>query len=218
MALPVALFAMVSSMALAGAAVVATTDVPTARRDRLVDEALRLLSAGGLGAVSHRSVESAAGVPHGSVTYWFGSRDGLVTAMIDRLVSDCEAQVVDIARDAAEGFAAAGGPDVEALAAAIGGWIERNADMHVARMELELAAVRDHRLRDRMRDAAQVFWRLCEPLAGAAGSSDPERDGRAMAAMIDGLLIDRLAHPPQGDDVLVAALGQLLRSWQPGTR
>lgn len=82
-------------------------------------------------------------------------------------------------------------------------------------MELELAAVRDPRLRARMRDAAQVFWRLCEPLARAAGSSDPERDGRAMAAMVDGLLIDRLAHPPQGDQVLAAAVRQLLRSWLP---
>ena len=39
---------------------------------------------------------------------------------------------------------------------------------------------------------------------------DPETDGRAMAAMVDGLLLDRLAHPPQSHDMLVAAIRQLL--------
>jgi DNA-binding transcriptional regulator YbjK len=34
-----------------------------------------LVSSDGLGAVTHRSVEKAGGAPHGSVTYWFGSRD-----------------------------------------------------------------------------------------------------------------------------------------------
>lgn len=194
---------------------VATTNVSSDRRDRLLEEALRLVGGGGLGAVTHRAVESAAGVPHGSVTYWFGSRDGLVAAMVDRLVADCEAQVAVIARDVTAAFAAGGAPDVDAAATAIADWIDGGADMHIARMELELAAARDPRLRARMRDAAQVFWRLCEPLARAAGSTDPERDGRAMAAMVDGLLIDRLAHPPQGDGVLASAARQLLASWTP---
>lgn len=194
----------------------AATGVSSERRDRLLDEGLRLLGGGGLGAITHRSVEAAAGVPHGSVTYWFGSREGLVAAMVDRLVAHSEAQVTVIARDVAASLSAGRAPDAEAVATALAAWIERSADWHVARMELELAAVRDPRLRVRMREAAQVFWRLCEPLARAAGSQDPKRDGRAMAAMVDGLLLDRLAHPPQGDQVLAAAVRQLLRSWLPG--
>jgi DNA-binding transcriptional regulator YbjK len=185
------------------------------RRARLVQEALGLVAGGGLAAVTHRAVETAAGVPHGSVTYWFGSRDGLVAAMVDQLVAESEREVAAIALDVAARMSAGGAPDATTVAAAVAAWIERGADMHVARMELELAAVRDPRLRARMRDAAQVFWRLCEPLVRAAGSSDPERDARAMAAMVDGLLLDRLAHPPQGDDVLATAVRQLLRSWRP---
>lgn len=193
----------------------ATSESSGDRRIRLVDEALRLVAEGGLAAVTHRSVEAAAGVPHGTVTYWFGNRDGLVAAMVDRCVAVNEAQVSGIAAGIAASLSEDRALDVDAIAQAVAEWIEDSADMHVARFELELAAVREPRLRERMREAAEVFWRTCAPLARAAGSDDPERDGRAMASMVDGLLIDRLAHPPQGDEVLVTAIRQLLRSWLP---
>jgi AcrR family transcriptional regulator len=155
-------------------------------------------------------VQAAAGAPHGSVTYWFGNREGLLRAMVDRLVEMCEARVAPIAEQMAAMYAAGGQPDVDAVAAGVAAWIDQDRELHLARLELEVAAIRDRALRDRMRDAAQVFWRMCEPLAAATGSDDPERDGRAMAAMVDGLLLDRLAHPPQSRELLVAAIRQLL--------
>jgi AcrR family transcriptional regulator len=148
-------------------------------------------------------VENAAGVPHGSVTYYFGSRDGLVYALVDRMVAECEVQVAAIAEQLAEGF------DLDTVARNLGAWMDHNRELHLARLELELAAARDPRLRERTTDAARVFWRMCEPLAAAAGSENPERDGRAMAAMVDGLLLDRLAHPGQTHDLLVEAVGRL---------
>ena len=72
------------------------------RRLRLLQEALRLVSEGGLGAVSHRSVEQAAGAPHGSVTYWFGSREGLIAALVDWLCAESERQGRAIDRDAGD--------------------------------------------------------------------------------------------------------------------
>lgn len=186
------------------------------RRDLLLDEALRLVAEGGLQAVTHRSVERAAGVPHGSVTYYFGSRDELVAAMVDRMVATCESRVGVIARDVALALAPAERVlDLDAVAAALAEWMQADRELHLARLELELAAARDPRLRERMSDAARVFWRLCEPLALALGSAEPERDGRVMASMVDGLLIDGLAHDPADPQVLVAAARQLLRSWAP---
>jgi AcrR family transcriptional regulator len=169
----------------------------------LLDEARRLIAEGGLGAVTHRSVEQAAGVPHGSVTYYFGSRDGLIAALVERMVTESEQQVAAIAaRQAA-------GSGLDSIARTIATWMDANRELHLARLELELAAARDPRLRERMTDAARVFWRMCEPLAAAAGSDDPQRDGRAMTAMIDGLLLDRLAHPGQTHALLVEAVGRL---------
>ena len=169
----------------------------------LLDEARRLIAEGGLGAVTHRSVEQAARVPHGSVTYYFGSRDGLVAALVERMIAQSEAQVAAIAeRQAASS-------DVDSVARNIATWMDDNRELHLARLELELAAARDERIRERMTDAARIVWRMCEPLAAAAGSTDPERDGRAMAAMVDGLLLDRLAHPGQTHELLVEAVGRL---------
>lgn len=182
----------------------------TGRRERLLDEAIGLVAGGGLAAVTHRSVENAAGAPHGSVTYWFASRDGLIAAIVERLVAECEGQVAAIAEPIAMAFAAGSSPDIQAVAHGLEAWVDDNREIHLARLELELAAVRDPRLAERMRDAASVFWRMCEPLALALGSDDPERDGRAMAAMVDGLLLDRLSHPPQSHDLLVNAVRKLL--------
>lgn len=185
------------------------------RGSELLDQALRLVAEGGLSAITHRSVEAAADAPHGSVTYWFGSRDGLVAAMVERLVGASKEQAGAIA-DRIEAARAAGAePDLDAVAEAVASWIDGLRDLHLARLELELAAARDPRLRERMSEAAAVFWRMCEPLAVAAGSDDPARDGRAIAAMVDGLLLDRLAHEPASEAVLVAALRQVLRTGEP---
>ena len=189
---------------------VAATDAPPGTRLRLVDEALRIAAEGGLGAVTHRSVQTAAGTPHGSVTYWFGSREGLLHAMVDRLVEQCERRVAPIAAAIQGAYEAGQVPDVAAVAAGVAAWIDDDRDLHLARLELELAAARDPALQPRMHDAARVFWRMCEPLALATGSDDAARDGRAMAAMVDGLLMDRLAHPEQPQDVLVAAIRRVL--------
>ena len=169
----------------------------------LLDEARRLIAEGGLAAVTHRSVERAARVPHGSVTYYFGSRDGLVAALVERMVAQSEEQVAAIAERQAAGS------DIDSVARNLATWMDENRELHLARLELELAAARDERIRERMTDAARIFWRMCEPLAAAAGSDDPERDGRGMAAMVDGLLLDRLAHPGQTHELLVEAVARI---------
>lgn len=187
----------------------APTSAQTDRRALLLQRAIELVAAGGLGAVTHRSVEKAAGAPHGSVTYWFGSRDGLVAAMVDRLATECEAQAGQIATDVAAAFET-GGPDPRVVAKAVAAWIDDGREMHLARLELELAAIRDPRLREKMTAAASIFWRLCEPLAAATGAADPQREGRALASMVDGLLLDRLAHAPQSEALLENAIERLL--------
>jgi AcrR family transcriptional regulator len=197
----------------------ATIGAPPGRGARLVDAALEIAAEHGLAAVTHRSVQTAAGMPHGSVTYWFGNREGLLAAMVDRLVEQCKAEVDPIAEGITAAFEAGEELDLDAVAAAVAAWIDEGREMHLARLELELAAARDPILRERMRAAASIFWRLCEPLARAAGSDNPERDGRAMAAMVDGLLLDRLSHPPQPRGLLVAAVRRLLTThgWTAGT-
>lgn len=193
------------------------------RRIRLLQEALRLVSEAGLGAVTHRSVERAAGAPHGSVTYWFGSREGLISALVDWLCEESERQVAAIAAPVQQQIAAGQTPDVDAVAAALAAWMDGAATHHLARMELELQGAREPAHAVRMTQAAQIFWDMCATIVAGMGSGDPARDGRAMAVMLDGLLLDRLTHPPQDQDVVVAAVGWLLSGLpgggvQPGPR
>ena len=180
------------------------------RRIRLLEEALRLVSEGGLGAVSHRSVEQAAGAPHGSVTYWFGSREGLVSALVEWLCSESERQVRAIAAPVQEQLAAGDSLDIDWVAAALTAWMDAGAQLHLARMELELQGARDPAHAARMTQCAEVFWEMCATIARGLGSDDPARDGRAMAIMLDGVLLDRLAHPPQDAEVVTAAVRWLL--------
>src|ERR1700733_13222779 len=107
------------------------------RRTRLLQEASALVSSAGLGAVSHRSVEQAAGAPHGSVTYWFGSREGLIAALVDWLCAGSERQVRAIAAPVQEQVAAGETLDIDAIATALIAWMDGGARLHLARMELE---------------------------------------------------------------------------------
>jgi AcrR family transcriptional regulator len=180
------------------------------RRTRLLEEALRLVTESGLGAVTHRNVEQAAGAPHGSVTYWFGSREGLISALVDWMCEESERQVRAIATPVQQQLAAGQTLDVEAISGAVAAWMDAAAPHHLARMELELQGAREPAHAERMTRAAQVFWDMCAAIAEGLGSDDPARDGRAMAVMLDGVLLDRLAHPPQGQDVVVASVRWLL--------
>jgi AcrR family transcriptional regulator len=183
---------------------------PSGRRLRLLEEALRLVSESGLGALTHRNVEQAAGAPHGSVTYWFGSREGLISALIDWMCDESERQARAIATPVQQQLAAGETLDVDAIAAALSAWMDATAFHQLARMELELQGAREPAHAERMTKAAQVFWDMCAGIAEGLGSEDPARDGRAMAVMLDGLLLDRLAHPPQSQDVVAASLRWLL--------
>src|SRR5688572_22249267 len=99
-----------------------TTGLSVGKAALLLDEARRLIAEGGLAAVTHRSVEQAAGVPHGSVTYYFGSRYGLVSALVDRMVAQSEHQVAEIAERQAAGS------DLDSVARNIATWMDSNRE------------------------------------------------------------------------------------------
>jgi hypothetical protein len=126
------------------------------------------------------------------------------------MCEESERQVGAIAAAVQEQIVAGQELDPDAIAVALVAWMDGVAPHHLARMELELQGAREPAHAARMTRAAQVFWDMCATIAAGLGSEDPARDGRAMAVMLDGILLDRLAHPPQGQDVVAAALRWLL--------
>ena len=54
-----------------------------ARREALLEAALVLVAEVGPDAVTHRRVAETAGLPLASTTYWFASKDELLTAAVE---------------------------------------------------------------------------------------------------------------------------------------
>src|SRR5436189_6242495 len=56
----------------------------TARRDALLDAVIRIVAEVGVDAVTHRRVAEVADLPLASTTYWFESKQHLLTAALER--------------------------------------------------------------------------------------------------------------------------------------
>ncbi|MFE7786894.1 TetR family transcriptional regulator [Streptomyces sp. SID8375] len=114
------------------------------RRAALVDAAIEVLARDGARGLTFRAVDTAAGVPHGTASNYFASRDDLlaqVTAQIHER----------IAPDPDEVTAVMAAPPSRALVVELMGWINRrvaeNRTGYLAMLELRLEATRRPELR-----------------------------------------------------------------------
>jgi DNA-binding transcriptional regulator YbjK len=185
----------------------------TDRRTALLDAALRVIGTRGLGEATHRAVETEAGAPHGSVTYYFGSRDGLLAAAVGRMREHDEGRVAALAQQLVMAFATSGADAViDAVADGGATLFEDDPVATQARYELLLAGSRDEAIGRLMRECTEVFWGLAKPVAIAGGSKDPDGDARIIMAMIDGLFFDALTKGEQDPELLRRGIRQALRS------
>jgi len=67
----------------------------SSRRQRIVDAALAVIADVGVAATTHRRIATAAGVPLGSVTYYFTSLETLLTEAFLQLAADSSAAFRD---------------------------------------------------------------------------------------------------------------------------
>lgn len=83
-----------------GAAPGTADKLPQAERRRLaiLDATLRVIAAGGVDDVTHRRVAAEAGVPLGSTTYYFASRDDLLREAFRRYAAGVFASLTDLER------------------------------------------------------------------------------------------------------------------------
>lgn len=160
----------------------------------MLDAAIRVLGTGGTRQLTHRAVDAEAGLPQGSTSNHFRTRDALVAAVLGRLL-ERETEIWGaLARDVGtpESFARAVGGLVAELAA------ERTTTLARHALFVEVA------LRPELRghvDRAQreiASWAL--PLVEALGCPDPPADLAVLLAAVDGLLSNQLANPNPGFD------------------
>ncbi|WP_199514707.1 TetR/AcrR family transcriptional regulator [Nucisporomicrobium flavum] len=160
-------------------------------RHRLVaDAALDVLAEHGSRGLTHRAVDTAAGLPPGSTSYYYRSRAALLSACVQRLVEDDHAEL-----DALAPVVTAADPEAlsRALAQLLHRWLTSGRRRHLARYELTLESVRRPDVAaDLHRSGDGLRRRIAEVLAGL-GAGDPPRQARWLVACIDGILFDAIA-------------------------
>jgi AcrR family transcriptional regulator len=196
------------------------------RRDAIADAAIHLVATRGLRGLTHRAVDEEAGLPQGSTSYYLRTRNALLTACVNRMLTrDLGAQPTNApgASDPTRRTGAggptrpAGGSGLEELMVEmVVGLVRERTDDLVARYELSLEASRQPELRDAI---IQGGRQLREGLAGmlsALGIPDAEAAAWPVAAMMDGLMYDRVAgagttlSPEAFESAVRRSLGALL--------
>lgn len=170
------------------------------RRRSLLDAALEVIARDGAGAVTHRSVAAAAGVPHSSAAYYFADIDDLLVSALTR----CGQRYVDAVDEVLT--AVRGGADLAgALAEAIVGWdVVPGNRLMAAEYELYLMAARRPELAP-----AALGW--ADRLAEVLGERVPD-PGRAQAvvALVEGTLLQAMLGRTTTVGDVRAALHRLL--------
>jgi TetR/AcrR family transcriptional regulator, regulator of biofilm formation and stress response len=154
------------------------------RREQILDATLRIIGRDGREAVTHRAVAEEAGVPLGSTTYYFDSRNDLLGQALEHVSAqevERYARLGEDLRELKSGRELADRLISELVAAA------EDRVAYIAEYELWLEAGR----RPDLREAAQS-WCDAEQhaVAGALdrlGSTDPRADASLVVAAIDGL-------------------------------
>ncbi len=174
-----------------------------ARREALLEAVLRIVAEVGPDAVTHRRVAEVAELPLASTTYWFESKEHLLTAALELAAERDTARLLTFAAQAAD----AGSPDpldpLDAVVAAIsesctdGSQASRSSLM--ATYALLLEAARRPALREIARRWAEAYLVTLERLLQTAGSINPREDAELLLAAADGLLIGQLAAGAEDD-------------------
>ncbi|GAB2530527.1 TetR/AcrR family transcriptional regulator [Nocardia heshunensis] len=164
------------------------------RRTRLADAAIDTLAGAGLRGLTHRAVDQAAGLPEGSCSNHFRTREALLAAAVERLAE----------RDALElTLALPESADPDELARLLTDVVITQTTVNraalLARYELSLESTRRPALRKALRQSGLRFRvRAAELLAGL-GVDKPELCADAFVACLDGLMFDRVAGAGEPD-------------------
>lgn len=163
------------------------------RRDLIADAALSTVASAGLRGLTHRAVDTAAGLPAGSTSYYFRTRSALISTCYLRLA---ELTVADVDRWQAEHEGTDPDSAAEALAVLLHHWLTAGRDRQLARFELSLEAIRRPELRADLETAGLAARSRATALLAALGASRPAQAADLLVAWTDGLLYDRLAGAP----------------------
>ncbi|WP_232666688.1 TetR/AcrR family transcriptional regulator [Pseudonocardia sp. TRM90224] len=166
------------------------------RREQVLDTAVEVLGGGGMRRLTHGAIDAAAGVPAGTTSNVFRTRDALVSGLVAHI------EALDRAEWA--GLAGTDPPaDADALAEALVGFVRHAVGPARARTAARYALFLESLARPELRAAllrsrAQLVewaaWQLRE-----LGSPAPHEHCRMLLDHLDGVILHELVLQAGGD-------------------
>lgn len=156
------------------------------RKTLLADAAIEVIGEGGLRGLTHRAVESCAGLPPGTCSHHFPTRHALLAAVLHRVA---ELDRVDIERFSAGRLSPDMEPDVliDSATMTLAHWLGPARSRSRARLLLELDPP------SRRLTASTVAAVAADFIAMASTVTGDEERARLVVALIDGIVLDELA-------------------------
>jgi DNA-binding transcriptional regulator YbjK len=185
------------------------------RQEQVLDAAIAVLGAQGMRHLTHRAVDAEAGLPQGSTSNYFRTREALVTAVLHRLAAVERIGWAQLAADLGE----TGELDVDRFVETVGRLVRQLAGSHrvatLARQAVFTEAAFHPELRRPIAAARAELEAWGADWIRRLGSPDPVGHFWALMALVDGLLAHQCAVPDPAFDP-VPAIRTLVRGMQPG--
>ena len=180
----------------------------TSPKARALDAAIDLVGAQGLRALTHARVDQRAGIPIGSTSNYFRTRQALLSGVLDRLLQLEMPQV-----GAAASYPASAADFVDALCELLDYTTGVDRSRTTARLVVFLEASHDPVLREKVSRGRVAMEASVVLVMARLGARDPYAAATAVMACSEGLILHRMARHDDIDPrpvfelVVRAALG-----------
>jgi DNA-binding transcriptional regulator YbjK len=163
------------------------------RRARILDAAIGILADTGVGGLTHRQVDDRAGVPAGTTSNYFRTRQALLEATAARTV-DLHWQRVELLQSAIGSMTRDG---VKALMTRMLDPDEQARRYTLARFELFMEGTRRPELRPFLKDLQAAAVKSATLIFEAAGFSPKPEHMDELSRLLNGLAFSNLTLPPE---------------------
>ncbi|MFF8015664.1 TetR family transcriptional regulator [Streptomyces sp. NPDC007929] len=165
--------------------------MPDERRTVLADTAIAVLAETGMRGLTHRAVDRAAGLPPGTTSAYFRTRQALLTALVRRLVALDQAELQEI------GSRTPVPQSAEELVAGIAAFLEQRLTgegrrRSLARYACAIESVHHPELREILVPRHNAGRQVVSDFLTAHGVAGVEDRTVTLLTCIDGLVFDRL--------------------------
>jgi DNA-binding transcriptional regulator YbjK len=160
------------------------------RRDQITDAAIEVVARDGLHGLSHRGVDKHAGLPRGTTSNYFKSREALVAATIQRIVDLHFAMIVELRARHAETASV-----IDLLGDVVDEALTNFAGRYAAMFELAMEARRRPELRVEFDRIADEAMKLTFDAHRGKDSEPSQRDVELLNAFYNGVLFTSLVMP-----------------------